>query len=132
MERAGGRQEMEGALVITSEEDIHSFSINLISGNVLKVRAEEARERRMWVDKLGPSTSKFMVETGSNRKNRSKRYRKESSIKLFLIDFNLGQPFLQALSMLCNNLHQTQAMLLILWNTYSLVLMINSKKCPKP
>ena len=71
-----GRQEMEGALVIPSEEDSHTFSINFSSGRVYKVRAAEARERQMWVDKLRACTtsSMFIVETGSNRKIRSKRY----------------------------------------------------------
>ena len=132
MRRAGGRQEIEGALVITSEEDIHTFSINIISGEVLKVRAEEAREE---TDRDGQVEAQHQYVHGRDRQQQEEqeqRYRKESSIKLFLIDFNLGQPFIQVLSMLSNNLHQTQAMLLILWKTYSLVLMINSKKCPTP
>merc|ERR1719350_1581674 len=52
---------MEGALVVPSEEDSHTFSINFSSGEVFKVRAAEARERQMWVDKLRASTSMLMV-----------------------------------------------------------------------
>ena len=70
------RQDIEGALILPSEEDSHTFSINFSSGRVYKVRAAEARERQMWVDKLRAYTtsSMFIVETGSNRKIRSKRY----------------------------------------------------------
>merc|ERR1719318_2191108 len=64
---------MEGALVIPSEEDSHTFSINFSSGEVYKVKAVEARERQVWVDKLRASTSMLMVGTGSNKKNRIKR-----------------------------------------------------------
>ena len=67
MGRAGGTQEMEEALVITSEEDIQTVSISIISGEVLKVGAEEARKSWMWVDKLRPSTSMFMVDTATGR-----------------------------------------------------------------
>merc|ERR1719318_1776977 len=65
---------MEGALIIPSEEDSHTFSINFSSGEVYKVRAAEARERQMWVDKLRASTSMSMVgRTASIRRNRTKR-----------------------------------------------------------
>merc|ERR1719318_2188230 len=65
---------MEGALIIPSEEDSHTFSINFSSGEVYKVRAAEARERQMWVDKLRASTSMLTVgRTGSNKKNRLNR-----------------------------------------------------------
>ena len=40
-----GRQVMEGALIIPSEEDGHTFSINFSTGEVYKVRAVEAKER---------------------------------------------------------------------------------------
>ena len=76
-----GRQEMEGALVIPSDEDSHTFCINFTSGEVYKVRAAEARERQMWVDKLRASTSMFMVGPGSNRKKITKRYAKGGRIK---------------------------------------------------
>ena len=55
-------------------KDSHTFSINFSSEEVYKVRAAEARERLMWVDMLRASTSMFLVETGSNRKIRSKWY----------------------------------------------------------
>jgi len=47
-----GRQGMEGALILPSEEDNSTFSINFSSGEVYKVRAAEAKERQFWVDKL--------------------------------------------------------------------------------
>ena len=69
------RQEIEGALIIPSEEDSHTFSINFSSGELYKVRAAEARERQLWVDKLRTCTSSmFIVEAGSKRKIRSKWY----------------------------------------------------------
>merc|ERR1719187_524285 len=43
---------MEGALIIPSEEDNNTFSINFSTGEVYKVRAAEAKERQVWVDKL--------------------------------------------------------------------------------
>merc|ERR1719369_1197412 len=43
---------MEGALILPSEEDNYTFSINFITGEVYKVRAAEAKERQVWVDKL--------------------------------------------------------------------------------
>ena len=76
-----GRQEMEGAIVVPSEEDSHTFCINFSSGEVYKVRAAEARERQMWVDKLRASNSMLMVGKGSNRKKRNKRYAKGGRIK---------------------------------------------------
>ena len=47
-----GRQGMEGALIIPSEEDNNTFSINFSTGEVYKIRAAEAKERQVWVDKL--------------------------------------------------------------------------------
>ena len=47
-----GRQGMEVALIIPSEEDNNTFSINFSTGEVYKVRAAEAKERQVWVDKL--------------------------------------------------------------------------------
>merc|ERR1719250_502817 len=43
---------MEGALIIPSEEDNNTFSINFSTGEVYKIRAAEAKERQVWVDKL--------------------------------------------------------------------------------
>merc|ERR1719193_2320270 len=43
---------MEGALILPSEEDNNTFSINFSSREVYKVRAAEAKERQVWVDKL--------------------------------------------------------------------------------
>merc|ERR1719489_531329 len=43
---------MEGALILPSEEDNNTFSINFCTGEVYKVRAAEAKERQVWVDKL--------------------------------------------------------------------------------
>merc|ERR1719435_33011 len=43
---------MEGALILPSEDDNNTFSINFSSGEVYKIRAAEAKERQAWVDKL--------------------------------------------------------------------------------
>merc|ERR1719430_791648 len=43
---------MEGALILPSEEDNNTFSINFCTGEVYKVRAAEAKKRQVWVDKL--------------------------------------------------------------------------------
>ena len=48
-----GRQEMEGALVMPSEEDSHTFCINFSSGEVYKVRAAEARGQNYSAAELG-------------------------------------------------------------------------------
>ena len=47
-----GRQGMEGALILPSEDDNNTFSINFSTGEVYKMRAGEAKERQVWVDKL--------------------------------------------------------------------------------
>merc|ERR1719233_7559 len=43
---------MEGALILPSEDDNNTFSINFSTGEVYKMRAVEAKERQVWVDKL--------------------------------------------------------------------------------
>merc|ERR550519_1748014 len=43
---------MEGALILPSEDDNNTFSINFSTGEVYKMRAAEAKERQVWVDKL--------------------------------------------------------------------------------
>ena len=63
-----GRQVMEGALIIPSEEDGHTFSINFSTGEVYKVRAVEAKERQVWVDKLRATSNKKLLRTASVRK----------------------------------------------------------------
>merc|ERR1719153_390478 len=49
---------MEGALILPSEEDSYTFSINFITGEVYKVRAAEAKERQVWGDKLRACTNR--------------------------------------------------------------------------
>merc|ERR1719228_2096731 len=58
---------MEGALIIPSEEDNYTFTINFSTGEVYRVRAVEAKERKVWVDKLRACTTKQMVRTASTR-----------------------------------------------------------------
>ena len=50
--RSRGRQHLAGAVVVPSQEDGHTFSINFSSGEVYKVRASQVRERQVWVDRL--------------------------------------------------------------------------------
>merc|ERR1719392_84396 len=59
---------MEGALIIPSEEDNNTFSINFSTGEVYKVRAAEAKERQVWVDQLRACTNIQRVRTSSIRK----------------------------------------------------------------
>jgi len=47
-----GSQHLAGAVVIPSEEDGQTFTVNLASGEMFKVRASHAKERQMWVDRL--------------------------------------------------------------------------------
>ena len=50
--RSRGKQHLAGAVVVPSEEDGNTFSINFGSGEVYKVRASQTRERQVWVDRL--------------------------------------------------------------------------------
>jgi len=47
-----GSQHLSGAVVIPSEEDGQTFTVNLASGEMFKMRASHAKERQMWVDRL--------------------------------------------------------------------------------
>ena len=47
-----GSQSLAGGVVLPSEEDSQTFTINFASGEVWKVRAQHAKERQMWVDRL--------------------------------------------------------------------------------
>ena len=54
-ERGGksrGKQHLAGAVVVPSDEDGNTFSINFGSGEVYKVRASQTRERQVWVDRI--------------------------------------------------------------------------------
>jgi len=54
-ERSGrnrGNQHLAGAVVIPSEEDSQTFTINFASGEIYKVRAIHAKERQVWVDRI--------------------------------------------------------------------------------
>jgi len=50
--RCRGSQHLAGAVVLPSEEDSQTFTINFASGEMFKVRASHAKERQMWVDRL--------------------------------------------------------------------------------
>jgi len=47
-----GSQHLAGGVVLPSEEDSQTFTVNFASGEVYKVRASHAKERQMWVDRL--------------------------------------------------------------------------------
>jgi len=47
-----GSQHLAGSVVLPSEEDGQTFTVNFASGEVFKVRASHAKERQMWVDRL--------------------------------------------------------------------------------
>eukprot|EP00092_Neocalanus_flemingeri_P018696 GFUD01020248.1.p1 GENE.GFUD01020248.1~~GFUD01020248.1.p1 ORF type:complete len:236 (-),score=64.04 GFUD01020248.1:70-777(-) len=55
-DKCRGMEEMEGALVIPSEEDSQTFSIQFSTGEVYRLRATEAKERQVWVDQLRASS----------------------------------------------------------------------------
>jgi len=47
-----GSQHMAQAVVLPSQDDENTFTINFVSGEHYKVRASSARERQVWVDRL--------------------------------------------------------------------------------
>ena len=50
--RCRGSHYLAGALVLPSDEDSQTFSVNFASGEVYKVRATNPRERQIWVDRI--------------------------------------------------------------------------------
>jgi len=50
--RCRGSQYLAGSVVIPSDEDSQTFSVNFASGEIYKVRATHARERQIWVDRV--------------------------------------------------------------------------------
>jgi len=50
--RARAAQHLAGAVVIPSQEDGQTFSVNFASGEMYKLRAAHPRERQVWVDRL--------------------------------------------------------------------------------
>ena len=50
--KSRGSQYLAGGVVLPSEEDSQTFTINFASGEIWKVRAQHAKERQMWVDRL--------------------------------------------------------------------------------
>jgi len=50
--RCRGSQQLAGSVVLPSEEDSQTFTVNFASGEVYKVRASHAKERQVWVDRL--------------------------------------------------------------------------------
>ena len=50
--RCRGSQQLAGGVVLPSEEDSQTFTINFATGEVWKVRASHAKERQVWVDRL--------------------------------------------------------------------------------
>lgn len=47
-----GSVHLAGAVICPSEEDSKTFTVNCASGDMLKLRATDARERQEWVNKL--------------------------------------------------------------------------------
>lgn len=43
---------MAGAIVVPSEEDSYTFSVNAANENSFKLRAIDARERQNWINRL--------------------------------------------------------------------------------
>jgi len=50
--RARASQHLAGAVVLPSEEDGQTFSVNFASGEMFKLRASHTKERQVWVDRL--------------------------------------------------------------------------------
>jgi len=50
--RCRSSQQLAGAVVVPSEEDGQTFSVNFASGEVFKLRASHTKERQIWVDRL--------------------------------------------------------------------------------
>lgn len=65
--RSRGKQHLAGAVVVPSEEDGHTFSINFGSGEVYKVRASQTRERQVWVDRLRACSHRHGLALGVPR-----------------------------------------------------------------
>eukprot|EP00092_Neocalanus_flemingeri_P032488 GFUD01035334.1.p1 GENE.GFUD01035334.1~~GFUD01035334.1.p1 ORF type:complete len:235 (-),score=64.02 GFUD01035334.1:86-790(-) len=74
-----GREEMEGAMVIPSEEDRHTFSIQFSTGEVYRVRAAEAKERQVWVDQLRTSSTRQERGSGGRSNWRARSIRLSNS-----------------------------------------------------
>lgn len=51
-QRVRGQVSLRGAVVSPSDEDSRTFTVNCVSGDILKLRAADARERQEWVDGL--------------------------------------------------------------------------------
>ena len=43
---------MAGAIVVPSEEDSYTFSVNAANEDAFKLRAVDARERQYWINRL--------------------------------------------------------------------------------
>lgn len=70
--RCRGSQHLAGGVVLPSEEDSQTFTINFATGEVWKVRASHAKERQMWVDRLRASSylhSSVLSSTNSLRQD---------------------------------------------------------------
>ncbi len=51
-QRVRGQVSLRGAVISPSDEDSRTFTVNCASGDILKLRASDARERQEWVDGL--------------------------------------------------------------------------------
>ena len=65
--RSRGKQHLAGAVVVPSEEDGNTFSINFGSGEVYKVRASQTREKQVWVDRLRACSHRHGLALGVPR-----------------------------------------------------------------
>lgn len=50
--KSRGSQKLCGCLVVPSDEDSQTFTVNFASGETYKLRAENAKERQIWVDRV--------------------------------------------------------------------------------
>lgn len=57
---------MAGAVVCPSDEDSRTFTISCASGDILKLRASDARARQEWVDGLRAITESHTQAIGIN------------------------------------------------------------------
>lgn len=50
--KSRGTQHLAGTVVIPSDEDSQTFVVNFATGESYKLRAQNVRERQIWVDRI--------------------------------------------------------------------------------
>jgi len=71
--RCRGSHYLAGALVLPSDEDSQTFSVNFAAGEVYKVRAHNPRERQIWVDRIRACAHMHNEALASNHASLSPR-----------------------------------------------------------